>query len=688
MQDSDYLGSGNNLSDTSWVIRLGKFKVNALASGANVLAIVCLSDSLDDSGTNQDAVGFDYGLKSTELFIRLKVIDGVHFQGGGQSSAGFSSSTVPSTTTSYRWELSRNGNVYTMKAFAENDTTYSTPLETETVTKTGITGLRYLKIINDSEQNNSATADMEIFGDIKIWNGTTSASTNDGALVSSLSDKANLKAYYSMNSTALTSLKGSTDFDDDFSGTDDWIDRGTTIAVDTTNDRINYDVGNGSGTGNNATYYDLGVGNVSNTKWTLRWKTYIGSAYSSDSSASSSHMGVGITKGGADMTTFAYNDLQDSIMAATGSGDGGGEIYYNHYGDNANSLDTSNRDVFSRSPDSDKGEWVWNTLKRESPTKMNWTIRSTSHTGTVLESKTTTIASGIAGLRYIAVQSRQQNANSHEGYIDDIEFYNDSAETTGCKNDFSSTSALDGQTNLPVNTIFEQIDDTPTYYWKQSDNTWKIDGTLPTPDAWWDMSASDTTISNVTDKTGNGNTLVQSTSSKRPSVASSAQNGLNALQFDENNEYLYTTDTMTLTPKQTIFYVGKIVKGTTNTGWNFYVWDGDGIHNSLIQFQNNWRLYDADFGDLSETSWSRWLQLTVQFNGSSSFLRDNGVQTDNPDGVLKTENTRKFILNGYTNSGGYGGANTVGEVIIYNRMLNSTEIEKVETYLKDKWGTP
>jgi len=31
-------------------------------------------------------------------------------------------------------------------------------------------------------------------------------------------------------------------------------------------------------------------------------------------------------------------------------------------------------------------------------------------------------------------------------------------------------------TNLPVNTIFEQTDDTPTYWWKQSDNTWRIDG--------------------------------------------------------------------------------------------------------------------------------------------------------------------------------------------------------------------
>tara|TARA_R110002110_G_C13380893_1_gene711076 strand:- start:64 stop:1518 length:1455 start_codon:yes stop_codon:yes gene_type:complete len=63
------------------------------------------------------------------------------------------------------------------------------------------------------------------------------------------------------------------------------------------------------------------------------------------------------------------------------------------------------------------------------------------------------------------------------GTIDDLKIYKDVSSLDGCKNDFSATSALDGQTNLPVNTIFEQTDDTPKYWWKQSDNTWALDGT-------------------------------------------------------------------------------------------------------------------------------------------------------------------------------------------------------------------
>ena len=62
-----------------------------------------------------------------------------------------------------------------------------------------------------------------------------------------------------------------------------------------------------------------------------------------------------------------------------------------------------------------------------------------------------------------------------------------------CPNDFSTTSALDEQTNLPVNTIFEQTDDTPSYWWKQSDNTWALDGSVTTgelPTGWAEVAGA------------------------------------------------------------------------------------------------------------------------------------------------------------------------------------------------------
>ncbi len=67
-----------------------------------------------------------------------------------------------------------------------------------------------------------------------------------------------------------------------------------------------------------------------------------------------------------------------------------------------------------------------------------------------------------------------------KGYLYDLKIYNGASSLDGCKNDASATSELDGMTNIPTNTIFEQTDDTPSYWWKQSNNTWKLDGTSGT----------------------------------------------------------------------------------------------------------------------------------------------------------------------------------------------------------------
>ena len=108
-------------------------------------------------------------------------------------------------------------------------------------------------------------------------------------------------------------------------------------------------------------------------------------------------------------------------------------------------------------------------------------------------------------------------------YIYDLEWYNGSVNIDGCKNDASATSELDGYTNVPVNTIYEQTDDTPSYWWKQSDNTWKLDGTtqnepsltnstnwLPTNNSSSDKITLDTTAGEVDyigTRDGNWNSL-------------------------------------------------------------------------------------------------------------------------------------------------------------------------------------
>ena len=116
----------------------------------------------------------------------------------------FSSARNPAIGTDFIWEIVRNGDDFTVNAYAGTDTTYSTILESETVTNSAISGLRYLKIINDSEQNNSIVGDIECFiGGIKIYNGfATGVSSN--IIVTGLPDK----RYYMVLGHAISNAGG------------------------------------------------------------------------------------------------------------------------------------------------------------------------------------------------------------------------------------------------------------------------------------------------------------------------------------------------------------------------------------------------------------------------------------------------------------------------------------------------
>jgi len=178
LQDADYL-NGSNLSDTAWLMRLGKIEHNAFPSGGGVTLNFMISKGLQDSGTNQYSINLQGHFPSNDLFWRLRANSNTNNEGNSTHVISFPSAFDPSLSTSYLWEFKRDGNNFSAIAYAESDTSYASPLEngTVTVTASGITALRYILITNDSEgENNSYTADMECFiGGIKIYNGTTTA---------------------------------------------------------------------------------------------------------------------------------------------------------------------------------------------------------------------------------------------------------------------------------------------------------------------------------------------------------------------------------------------------------------------------------------------------------------------------------------------------------------------------------
>ena len=529
----------------------------------------------------------------------------------------------------------------------------------------------------------------------------------DAQLVSSLTNKSGLKAHYGMNTANGTTAS----LDDDLSSYADqaaadnvWKSSDTAkVRVNISDDDIDFN--SVEDDSNDSISYELGS-TLSNTEWICRFKFNISTADNSGLAPGTDRHAVAIGLFDVDETVGFHSSTAKSAIYLDLhlDRDGTDRAYFARQNDATNSLDGAGQTGWSGFS---TGTDYYCEIKRTSDANATMTIRTGSHTGSTAlgTPRNLTTCAGIDNLKYFGIKCSQWGYGGQlTGIIDDVQIWSGTTDpdATFCTNDASSTSELDGMTNLPTNTIFLQTDDTPSYWWKQSDNTWKISG-IPTPDAWWDMSASDTTVSNVTDKSGNGHTLVQSTSGNQPSVSSSARNGLNALQFTEmsstgstNGDYMITTDNMTRTPKQTVFYVGKIVKGTVHSDYNFYIWDSgsSGNHNAFIQYQDNWKILDGGSGvTSSETTWSTWRYLTVQYNGSSTFIRDNGTETTLSGGSLESGNdTTGFTLNGWNGKGSdgskgqYGASNIVGEVIIYNRILSSTEIHGVEEYLKDKWG--
>jgi len=150
---------------------------------------------------------------------------------------------------------------------------------------------------------------------------------------------------------------------------------------------------------------------------------------------------------------------------------------------NDSRLDQSTAQVRLQSGGSDTSDFTGKNYFEIIRDGSNFTVNQYSDSySTLVGTKTNAVSNEGGGtLRYFISANYQQGSNV-TGTLSEFKFYDGVTALDGCKNDASTTSDLDSYTNLPVNTIFEQTDD-PMYFWKQSDNTWKLDesaGVIPT----------------------------------------------------------------------------------------------------------------------------------------------------------------------------------------------------------------
>jgi len=273
-----------------------------------------------------------------------------------------------------------------------------------------------------------------------------------------------------MDSATLVALKNTPDYTFNFSSDTDWdrVGSGTsnTVYIDTSAGHIRHNTTTNTSSMKKV-YYDLtdytSGSAVNDSKWTMRFKWVI----TNQNAPSSWLMALSHNTNDPDATSFNGIGIQLN--------DHGGS-----YGYHITTCDGSTKTYSSNVTTPSNSQTLYVELARTSATKAKLTMWSDSYGGTeVGTSQELTIPSGVTSLKYLQSGSGQGGNSSRtmNATLDDLEIFDDSIQLDGCKNDFSSTSALDGQTNVPTNTIFEQTDDTPSYWFKQSDNTWKLDGT-------------------------------------------------------------------------------------------------------------------------------------------------------------------------------------------------------------------
>lgn len=229
------------------------------------------------------------------------------------------------------------------------------------------------------------------------------------------------------------------------------------------------------------------------------------------------------------------------------------------------------------------------------------------------------------------------------------------------------------------------------------------------PKLWLDASDSstrtiDTGVSQLSDKSGNGNHLLQATGSLQPTVSAGEKNGLDMLKFDGTDDYLETAGAFAST-NLTVFVV--YAKGgdnqrvldtrgtgafTTKPGWhvkNYGSFLGDiiavedaaggyrGLALGTTDYAGSYVIAFVTFDAISSTLTGR------TFGGITSY----SLYSSGGDSISAANVSNPLTIG--ANYGGYDSqlfSGYFGEAIIFDGVVPDDTRNAIEGYLSDKWG--
>lgn len=214
---------------------------------------------------------------------------------------------------------------------------------------------------------------------------------------------------------------------------------------------------------------------------------------------------------------------------------------------------------------------------------------------------------------------------------------------------------------------------------------------------WLDAEDSSTitlngsTVSQWSDKSGNGRNAVRAAATNQPTYTTSGLNGKPVLTFDGTNDSMQVDLTFLA---GTSYSVSAVFARSSAANANYFIGGGDGATNQQLVVgwaANTTFLYAQYNNDLAAS--------VPAYTAPTPLLLTLSLDTDvgrsmYSDGSLLVSNTNKTPL--ITNTGGLlgswsgaavGYAGYLAELVFTNNALSSGNRQKLEGYLAWKWGT-
>lgn len=227
------------------------------------------------------------------------------------------------------------------------------------------------------------------------------------------------------------------------------------------------------------------------------------------------------------------------------------------------------------------------------------------------------------------------------------------------------------------------------------------------------IAVSGTAVTQWNDKSGQANHFTQVSSASRPVSGTTTQSGKNVIVFDGSNDCLNTNQAASYwkflhnSPSTLFFAVNKTGTqqssaiiynndgSSSNIGYgvllrydaenDIFHWITNGSSGNYTVFQNTSALYTTNsffYGSVISDPTN-----ATAANRSEIRFKNNAPIKGNAGTTAASSSNPSFALQvAADGDNGQFFQGNIGEIIVYDTALNSTDREKIETYLATKWG--